>query len=95
MPFEFTTREGEPLTLDEAAGQAVGAASMCWENMSGTGTFQSERAQAIVEALLGFIRDTYDLTPKRTAVPDGEEVKARSRWRPVDPQGRPREVEGG
>lgn len=30
-----------------------------------------------------------------SAVPGPEELRDASRWRPVDPQGRPREVDGG
>ena len=36
---------------------ALGAASACWENMTKTGTFQSERAREIGIALLERIAD--------------------------------------
>lgn len=48
--------DGEPLTLESAVYQAIGAASVCWENMSGTGIFDDTRARAIAEALLEQIR---------------------------------------
>lgn len=90
MAFEFAKREDDdaPMTLSEAVGQSLGAASMCWEDMSGTGTFQSDRAKEIYDALMDFIDTNFDVLPKRTAVPSGEEIAARSRWRRVDPQGR-------
>lgn len=49
--FEFL----DPGDLRGAVMQALGAASVCWENMSRTGVFQSERAVEIGEALLEFI----------------------------------------
>ena len=54
--FSFQTREGEPLTIEEAVGQALGAASVCWENMEGTGVFDDQLAKAIYDALLAEIR---------------------------------------
>lgn len=41
-------------------GEAIGAASMCWETPEGAGVFDSVRAQTIVEAI-------YD----RAMAPDG------------------------
>jgi hypothetical protein len=38
-------------------GQYGGFTSVCWENMAGTGTFQSEDAQAATEQVLAWIRD--------------------------------------
>lgn len=43
-------------TLETAVFEALGAASVCWENMSGTGVFQSDRAKQIGEELVEFIR---------------------------------------
>ena len=43
-------------TLEEAVFTALGAASVCWESMEGTGVFQSDRAKAIGDALLARIR---------------------------------------
>jgi len=40
------------LGLEEFIGQAVGAASMCWENPEGAGAFDSTRAQQIVEEIM-------------------------------------------
>jgi hypothetical protein len=44
------------LSLEEAVGQAVGAASACWDNLEGAGVFQSTRAKAIVEQLMDRIK---------------------------------------
>lgn len=53
-PFDFD-RRGD-FTIESAVYQAIGAASMCWESMSGTGIFQSDQAREIAEALLAEIR---------------------------------------
>jgi hypothetical protein len=42
--------------VDEAIGIALGAASMCWEHPQAAGVFDSQRAAAISEELLSFIR---------------------------------------
>jgi hypothetical protein len=41
--------------LDEAIGQAIGAASVCWDPMDGTGVFQESRARQIGDELKGII----------------------------------------
>lgn len=43
-------------TLEEAIGVSIGAASACWDNLSGAGTFESERAVVISETLLDLVR---------------------------------------
>lgn len=45
--------------ISEAVYMALGAASVCWEPMDCTGTFQSERAAQIGEELLGLISQYY------------------------------------
>lgn len=42
--------------IETAVGEAIGAASVCWENMSGTGIFDSTRAKQIVDELVDHIR---------------------------------------
>lgn len=37
--------------------EAVGAASACWENLSGAGTFESDRAKKIAEDLIEEVLD--------------------------------------
>lgn len=49
--FEFARRGAERLSPGEAIGQALGAASMCWEHPERAGIFQSERAEQIGVAL--------------------------------------------
>ncbi len=39
-------------TLFEAVGLSIGAASVCWSDMSGTGVFRDDKARAIMDALL-------------------------------------------
>lgn len=58
--FEFHRVDGYPLTLEEAIGQAIGAGSMCWENMEGTGVFMSVRAKSIAEELTRFVKEYVD-----------------------------------
>jgi hypothetical protein len=47
---------GSADTLEEAVGLAIGAASACWTNLDGAGTFESERAAEISGALLDLVR---------------------------------------
>jgi hypothetical protein len=49
--------EGEQPNIESAVYQALGAASMCWEDMSQTGVFQSDEATRIAEGLLRFIAE--------------------------------------
>ena len=46
--------------LEGAVFQALGAASVCWENMSGTGVFDSTKAEWVGEGLLKYIRENGD-----------------------------------
>lgn len=55
----FDGQTGEPETLSEVIGQAVGAASVCWESMEGTGIFDYKRASAIVDEVLQWINENY------------------------------------
>lgn len=45
------------LTIKEAIGLAMGAASSCWENLQGAGTFESERASELVDVLYDRMMD--------------------------------------
>lgn len=38
--------------IEEFIGQAVGAASVCWENPGGAGVFDADRAKQITEEVL-------------------------------------------
>jgi hypothetical protein len=52
-PFAFVQSVHEELDLPEVLGQALGAASVCWEERAlfGAGTFDESRARAILIAL--------------------------------------------
>lgn len=50
MLHEEYNRDG----FGSMVGTAVGAASVCWDSMSGAGEFHSEEAAEIVERILGF-----------------------------------------
>jgi hypothetical protein len=57
---EFLQRVEWAMTpLEEIVYQAIGAASMCWENVEGAGVFQSERASAVAAQL---VRDIQSVT---------------------------------
>lgn len=45
------------ISLESAVFQAIGAASVCWENLHGAGTFDSTKAKNIGDALLARIRE--------------------------------------
>jgi hypothetical protein len=59
---ETEVREGED-PLETVVFQALGAASICWERMNDTGVFDDQRAKAIGESLVGWLREQ-----RRTAV---------------------------
>lgn len=46
----------EANTLDEAIGMSIGAASTCWENLSGAGVFNDKMACEIITELAEWIR---------------------------------------
>jgi hypothetical protein len=46
--------------VETAVYQALGAASVCWESMSGTGIFNDRQARAIGEGLMDIIRGAQD-----------------------------------
>lgn len=59
----FDGRNGEPESLREVVGQALGAASVCWESMEGTGVFDSDRAKTILYEVVDWVETHYE--PKR------------------------------
>ena len=42
--------------VDDIIGEAIGAASVCWENPGGAGAFDSERASIIVDEVMAALR---------------------------------------
>lgn len=40
--------------IEDAVMRAMGAASMCWENLEGAGVFESERCKTIGEELIAY-----------------------------------------
>lgn len=57
MTFEFSREEDGSLSLQSAVFQALGYASVCWEDMSGTGVFQDQDAKEVGDALIAFIEN--------------------------------------
>lgn len=43
--------------VPDAIFEALGAASVCWSTPEGSGVFNSERAAAIGDELIGFLRN--------------------------------------
>jgi hypothetical protein len=68
----FDGSASEPKNLSEVIGQAVGAASMCWENVRDAGVFQSERGSLIVQEVIDWIEANYEL---KGSGPDGTEAE--------------------
>lgn len=56
-PFTFDRRDDGTLPVPAAVWQALGAASVCWDTMAGTGVFHEAQANRIGEALLAVIQD--------------------------------------
>lgn len=56
-PARRPGEEDAPLPLEEAVGQALGAASGCWENLEGAGVFDSTRCKAVLDWLLAYLGD--------------------------------------
>lgn len=48
------------IPLAEAVGQSLGAASSCWENLPGAGTFDSTRCGHIHDWLMAYLSDWGD-----------------------------------
>ena len=44
-------------SIEEVVGQAVGAGSTCWENLEGTGVFQSTQAAFVAGEAVDRIRE--------------------------------------
>lgn len=57
--FEFQPNADGTLTLENAVFQALGSASASWENLSGAGEFQSERASDAGKKLIEHITAMY------------------------------------
>lgn len=54
-PWEPTGSGLTPPTMREAVGQAIGTASMCWENVAGAGEFDSATAEWVLHGLMAFL----------------------------------------
>lgn len=49
-------------TVEEVVGQAVGAGSVCWENVRAAGVFQSDEAARIVQEALARLAELTGVT---------------------------------
>lgn len=55
--FTFQPEHDGSLPLETAVFQALGAASVCWDSMDGTGVFQSDRAKEIGDTLVAYVKE--------------------------------------
>ena len=56
-----------PTTLSEVVGEAVGAASVCWESLADAGVFNDAQAKVIVDEVVGWVERFY--TPRGVSTP--------------------------
>jgi hypothetical protein len=68
--------EGAELPLSEAVGQALGAASACWENLAGAGVFDSTRCIEIHEWLMAYLSDWADKIRKEANEAPAAKIEA-------------------
>lgn len=54
-PWTPAKREGEEIPISQIVQEAVGSASMCWENVNKAGIFNSERAQWVAGGAIAAI----------------------------------------
>jgi hypothetical protein len=55
--FEFSTEADGTVSPESAVFQALGFASLCWEDMSGAGVFQSDKAKEAGDALVAYFHE--------------------------------------
>lgn len=61
--FSFSPDHDGSVSLESAVFQALGAASVCWDDLEEAGLFHSNEAEKIGEALLGHVHAyVFDLT---------------------------------
>ena len=65
--FEFQAGD-QPLNLSDVVFQALGAASVCWENLAGAGVFDSQRAKMIGHEVMRWIRQNVGRPMERLTV---------------------------
>jgi len=51
---------GHPATLSEAVGQALGTASMCWEDVLAAGVFDDAQCARVYDGLMAYLSDWAD-----------------------------------
>lgn len=56
----FKGTKYDPQDLESVVFTALGAASVCWDGMEGTGEFQSGRAKEIGDDVINWINEHYD-----------------------------------
>lgn len=60
--------------LETVVFVAIGAATACWENLSGAGLFESDRAKEIADELVDILKTKFGASPTPVDSPaeDGE-----------------------
>lgn len=59
-PWNPTGDEGNPASLGEAVAQALGTASMCWENIRSAGVFDEANCRRVYDGLMAYLADWAD-----------------------------------
>jgi hypothetical protein len=85
-PIVFQPEHDGSLPLESAVGQAVGAASMCWEHVDRAGVFDDQRARAVADALLAYLRGGGDLL-QQVRDASARAAKIRASWNQDDRYG--------
>jgi hypothetical protein len=75
------------LSLTEAVGQSLGAASACWENPAGAGVFDSTRCGEIHEWLMAYLSDWADEIRKQANEATAAKARASTIRRRDTPDG--------
>lgn len=58
--FEFLETNDSPLTLQSVVGQAMGFASVAWDNPENAGVFHSNEAVEALDATVSWIESHYE-----------------------------------
>lgn len=82
MSWSPTVSDGHPATLSEAVGQALGTASVCWENPAGAGVFDTALCAQVYEGLMAYLADwAADTIRRANEASEGKAEAALKEWK--------------
>jgi len=79
-PPKWEPDDPGPLTLAEAVGQALGAASVCWAGGTGDLEFDSVRCVEIHDWLMAYLSDWGDQIRREANEATSAKLVAQERW---------------